>query len=163
MLRLRSALAALAAVAVLGTAACDLSTSNGLQDVEPRDLVYAPALNIDFNQMTLTNEGVYYRDLVPGTGATIVAGDSLMVNYKLWLPNGTLVDSRQSATGVKVELNTLIAGWKVGLPGMKEGGTRLLVIRPSLGYGGVPQPGIPANSVLVFEVQVVKKLLPTQG
>ena len=162
MLRLRSALAALAAVTVLGTAACDLSTTAGPQDVEPADLVYAPALNVDFTQMTLTPEGVYYRDLEVGTGAPIVAGDSIMARYKLWLPNGTLVEQNQSVTGVKLELNTLIPGWRVGIPGMKEGGTRQLVIRPSLGYGSAPNQGIPPNSVLVFEVTVVKKLLPTQ-
>ena len=120
-----------------------------VNDVEPRDLVYAPSLDVDFDEMTLTNEGLYYRDIVVGTGAPIVPGDSLMGRYKLWLPNGTLVEQNQAVNGVKFELNTLIPGWRVGIPGMKEGGTRQLIVRPSLGYGASPQPGIPANSVLM--------------
>ena len=72
MLRLRSALTALAALAVLGTAACDLSTESTATDVEPRDLVYAPALGVDFDDMQVTPQGLYWQDIgVPGDGEIV--------------------------------------------------------------------------------------------
>lgn len=162
MLRLRSALATLAAAAVLGIAACDLSTDTGAIDVDPRDLVYAPALGVDFTQMQVTPEGLYYQNLPAAgpEGEVIQPNDSLTVNYKLWLPNGTLMDSHESATGVKVDLRGVIAGWQIGVPGMREGGRRKLVVPPTLGYGSVNWNGIPANSVLVFDVTVVSRLTP---
>lgn len=161
MLRLRSALTALAAVAVLGTAACDLSTENTATDVEPRDLVYAPALGVNFETMEETEAGLYYQDIGPaGTGALIQATDSVAVHYKLWLPNGTLIEDRSTGTPTRFWLPAMIPGWRLGIPGMHVGGTRKLVVRPALAYGNSSVGPIPRLSVLVFEVTVVERILP---
>lgn len=161
MLRLRSALTAFAALAVLGTAACDLSTESTATDVEPRDLVYAPALGIDFDDMQVTPQGLYWQDIgLAGDGEVVQAADSVAVHYKLWLPNGSLIEDRSTGTPSRFFLPNMIPGWQLGVPGMREGGTRRLVVRPALAYGNSSIGPIPRLSVLVFEVTVVERILP---
>jgi FKBP-type peptidyl-prolyl cis-trans isomerase len=98
------------------------------------------------------------EDLVVGTGGTAVVGDTLTVNYVGTLTNGTKFDSsydRGTPFVFQVGAGRVIAGWDQGLPGMKVGGKRRLTIPPSLGYGGQANGPIPANSTLVFEVDLV--------
>jgi FKBP-type peptidyl-prolyl cis-trans isomerase len=98
------------------------------------------------------------EDLVVGTGATAVVGDTLTVNYVGTLTNGTKFDSsydRGTPFVFQVGAGRVIAGWDQGLPGMKVGGKRRLTIPPSLGYGSQANGPIPANSTLVFEVDLV--------
>ena len=61
----------------------------------------------------------------------------------------------KSARPVSFNLLELIQGWQKGLPLVKKGGKIKLIIPPSLGYGATPQQGIPANSVLVFDIELV--------
>lgn len=98
------------------------------------------------------------EDLVAGTGATAEAGDTVTVNYVGALPDGTVFDSSAShgqAFSFKLGAGQVIPGWDQGVAGMKEGGMRLLVIPPALGYGNQAVGSIPANSTLQFEVQLV--------
>jgi FKBP-type peptidyl-prolyl cis-trans isomerase FkpA len=112
-----------------------------------------------------TASGLQYEDLQVGTGATAQSGDSVSVNYTGWLTDGTKFDSsldRGQPFTFILGAGGVIAGWDEGVVGMKVGGTRLLVIPPSLGYGanGYP-PTIPANATLIFEVQLVAINQPT--
>lgn len=98
-------------------------------------------------------------DEVVGTGATAQAGDKVTVNYVGSLTNGTVFDAsaNHGSAGFTFTLGAgqVIAGWDQGIVGMKVGGTRKLVIPAALAYGAQsPAPTIPANSVLVFEVQL---------
>jgi FKBP-type peptidyl-prolyl cis-trans isomerase len=98
------------------------------------------------------------EDLVVGTGATAAAGDVVTVNYVGTLTNGTKFDSsydKGQPFTFTLGAGRVIAGWDQGLPGMKVGGKRRLTIPPSLGYGSQPYGPIPANSTLVFEVELV--------
>ncbi len=90
-------------------------------------------------------------DLVVGTGATAVAGDTLTVSYVGRLTDGQQFDS-SAAFPFRLGVGAVIAGWEQGLPGMKVGGTRRLTIPPSLAYGNQQVGTIPANSTLIFEV-----------
>lgn len=117
-------------------------------------------------------------DLVAGSGTEAVAGKALTVNYTLWIYNGTVTDFK----GVRVESNLdngtaplaftqgdshYLTGWNQGVIGMKVGGTRRLTVPPSLGYGATAVPAkaatattkatpeIPANSTLIFEIQLL--------
>lgn len=102
-------------------------------------------------------EKLEITDLKEGNGAEAKPGDTVKVHYK-----GTI-----AATGVKFEssydygepvelgLSNVIPGWSEGIPGMKEGGKRRLVIPSAMAYGDQPQASIPANSDLVFEVELI--------
>ena len=100
-------------------------------------------------------------DEIVGTGATAEAGDSVTVNYVGSLTNGTVFDAsaNRGSEGFTFTLGVgqVIKGWDLGVAGMKEGGKRKLVIPASLAYGDQAVGGvIPANSTLVFEVELLK-------
>lgn len=101
--------------------------------------------------------GLKYRDLKEGTGPEVPAGATIKLHYTGWLTNGTIFDSsvkkRQPA---EFALGGLIRGWQLGIPGVKVGGVRKLVIPSDLGYGpGGSPPNIPGGATLVFEVEVL--------
>ncbi len=97
-------------------------------------------------------------DLVVGTGATAVAGDTITVNYVGTLTSGQKFDSsydRGTPFTFRLGAGAVIAGWDQGIPGMRVGGKRRLTIPPNLGYGNQQVGPIPANSTLLFEVELV--------
>ncbi len=98
------------------------------------------------------------EDLVVGTGAEAKNGDVISVHYVGTLLDGTKFDSsRDRGTPFEFALGAgkVIQGWDQGVLGMKVGGKRKLTIPPSLGYGSFAQGKIPANSTLVFEVELL--------
>lgn len=108
------------------------------------------------------------EDVTVGTGDPIAPGDTITVSYTGVLADGTVFDSTAAHGGTPLTLvvgadgslhtedaGSLIAGWSQGMAGMKEGGRRLLAIPPSLGYGPNAYGPIPANSTLIFDLQVL--------
>ncbi|TKJ42262.1 peptidylprolyl isomerase [candidate division LCP-89 bacterium B3_LCP] len=108
-------------------------------------------------KMTITASGLQYEDLVVGTGKVAEAGQTVLVHYTGWLLDGTKFDSSVDR-GDKFEFplgaHRVIAGWDEGVAGMKEGGKRILIIPPELGYGSRDMGKIPPNSTLKFEVEL---------
>ena len=105
---------------------------------------------------------VYFGDIVVGTGAEAIKDSQLAVTYKGYLTNGQVFDQSRPANNGQLQpfLFTLgagkvIPGFEQGIAGMKVGGSRRLIIPPSLGYGANAQGSIPANSVLVFDIQLM--------
>jgi FKBP-type peptidyl-prolyl cis-trans isomerase len=100
------------------------------------------------------------EDTTPGTGATVKASDTVTVNYTGAVASTGVIFQSSLDTGQAVSfgLNQVIPGWTQGIPGMKVGGTRRLLIPASLAYGANPPQGsgIPANADLVFDVQLIK-------
>ncbi len=103
-------------------------------------------------------------DLTVGGGTTAVAGRTVSMNYTGWLYDATKTDNKGSqfdssaGRGVFSFLlgaGQVIAGWDQGVPGMKVGGKRRLVIPPSLGYGSAGVGPIPGNATLIFDVELV--------
>lgn len=119
------------------------------------DSTTAPAANAPFSQ----------TDVRVGTGAAAASGNTLVVNYTGWLYDPTKTDNKglefdTSAGKTPLEFilgqGQVIAGFDQGLPGLRVGGLRRLVIPPSLGYGAARQGPIPANAGLVFDVELIE-------
>jgi FKBP-type peptidyl-prolyl cis-trans isomerase FklB len=104
-----------------------------------------------------TASGLQYKVLKEGTGPQPKATDTVTVNYRGTLINGTEFDSSykrgQPAT---FPLNGVIKGWTEGLQLMKQGAKYQLFVPPDLAYGQrAVGPDIPANSTLIFEVELL--------
>lgn len=98
------------------------------------------------------------EDLTVGTGAEAKSGNTVQVNYVGTLTDGTKFDSsydRNQPFEFSLGAGQVIQGWDQGVAGMKVGGKRKLTIPPSLGYGAQAVGTIPANSTLIFEVELV--------
>src|SRR5688572_8010310 len=125
----------LVAVLLLGLSACDQSTACEEGEVE-------------------TSSGLRFEDIECGEGTAAARGDSVTVHYTGTLENGEEFDSSRGGDPFPFKLGggDVIEGWEEGVVGMREGGTRKLIIPPDLGYGesGYP-PVIPPNSTLIFE------------
>lgn len=102
-------------------------------------------------------EGFYYQIISPGTGPSInsaVAG--IEVLYQGRLLSGTIFDQSTGTTAVALNIGSVIQGWRIGVPLIKQGGKIRLIIPSRLGYGGDTLPNIPANSILDFDIELVK-------
>lgn len=98
------------------------------------------------------------EDVKVGAGATAEAGKLVSVHYVGTLVNGAKFDSsrdRGMPFTFKLGAGQVIEGWDTGVAGMKVGGVRKLVIPPDLAYGDRAIGSIPANSTLVFEVELL--------
>lgn len=95
--------------------------------------------------------GFFYVIDNPGTGKQPSACSYVSVNYKGSLTDGTVFDQ---GTNFQTYLSNVILGWTNGVPLIKAGGTIHLYIPPSLGYGNQDYGPIPANSVLIFDVDL---------
>ncbi len=97
-------------------------------------------------------------DSVVGTGVEAVNGKTVSVHYTGKLLDGSVFDSSVSR-GVPFEFplggGMVIEGWELGIAGMKVGGKRTLTIPPELGYGARTMGSIPANSTLIFDVELL--------
>jgi peptidylprolyl isomerase len=98
-------------------------------------------------------------DLVAGDGAEAPAGSTVTCHYVgvSWVNGGRQFDaSYDRGEPISFGLHQVIAGWTQGIPGMRVGGRRMLVIPPHLGYGRrSPTPAIAADDTLVFVIDLV--------
>ncbi|MBI1308027.1 MAG: peptidylprolyl isomerase [Bacteroidetes bacterium] len=101
-----------------------------------------------------TDSGLHYIETKEGEGGHPAGNSDVTVNYKGSLLNGHVFDETKTKPAT-FNLQGLIEGWKEGIPMMKKGGKATLVVPSALGYGSQATSGIPANSVLVFEIELV--------
>lgn len=103
-----------------------------------------------------TASGLQYIAEKEGTGKNPKATDKVTVHYKGTLIDGTEFDSSyKRQKPASFPLNQVIPGWTEGLQLMKEGGKFRFFIPPDLAYGASGRPGIPANSALIFDVELI--------
>ena len=105
-------------------------------------------------------------DTKPGEGAEAQTGQTVIVHYTGWLYDESAPDNKGAKFDSSLDRNEpfdfplgggrVIRGWDEGVAGMKEGGTRTLVIPPEMGYGRRGAGGvIPPNATLVFDVELL--------
>ncbi len=98
------------------------------------------------------------EDIKEGSGAEVSSGDSITIHYHGTLENGNVFDSsveRGTPFKCRIGVGMVIAGWDMGVIGMKVGGKRKLTIPPQLAYGERGVGDIPPNSTLIFDVELV--------
>lgn len=104
-----------------------------------------------------TPSGLKYVIAKEGTGKSPKATDVVTVHYVGTLTDGTQFDSSiDRGESISFPLTRVIPGWTEGLQYMKEGGTAVFFIPSELAYGPQELPGIPANSTLMFWVQLIE-------
>lgn len=129
------------------------------------DVACAELVDYDSADVTTTDSGLGVLEISEGSGGAVEAGDTLRVHYTGCLTDGTRFDSsydRGQPFGSGQQLfvvgqGQVIQGWDEGIPGMRPGGERLLVIPSELAYGerGAGGGVIPPNATLVFKVELV--------
>jgi hypothetical protein len=123
----------------------------------------------DDTPVTPTSAEYSQTDLLIGTGDEAASGKTVMVTYTGWFYDANKSDKKGLVFDTTVGKDPLafalgsgsvITGWEVGLPGMKVGGVRRLVVPPSYGYGSTRYASIPPNATLIFDIELVA-LAPT--
>lgn len=102
-----------------------------------------------------TDSGLHYVVTSEGFGEYPVKNDNVTVRYKGYFVDGKTFDE-SSEEGITFNLQQVIKGWTEGIQKFREGGSGILLIPSQLGYGDKNQGGIPANSVLIFDVEVLE-------
>jgi FKBP-type peptidyl-prolyl cis-trans isomerase len=138
-----------------------LTTGAGMYSLlSPNKTTKAEVANSSSSAATV-NRQVVSEDIVAGTGDSVLSGNYITVKYKGELADGTVFDETYTKAAPKdvftfqIGKRYVIAGWDQGLIGMKVGGKRKLTIPPELGYGSQKVGPIPANSTLIFNVELI--------
>jgi FKBP-type peptidyl-prolyl cis-trans isomerase len=133
-------------------AGCSLSTTEVPNlPSDPAKETYAAALHIDLATFTKTPDGVYYKDIVGGTGPTLTGNPTIQFTYAGLLPNGAIFGQEQQ---VIISLTQLVPGLQIGMQGMNVGGERMVIIPSALGYGNASGLPFPPNSTILFDVRL---------
>ncbi len=101
-----------------------------------------------------TKSGIYYVINKTGNGTYPNSNSQVRVAYKGYFTNGAVFDKSEN-NGIIFGLQEVIKGWTEGITYFSEGGSGTLLIPSSLGYGNKGTSGIPENSVLIFDINLI--------
>jgi peptidylprolyl isomerase len=127
--------------------------------VDTKEIQEAKIWDADTTKTKTTSSGLKYIILEEGSGDQPEPGDVVSVNYSGYLMDGTKFDSsvdRDEPFVFTLGKGMVIKGWDEGIALLKEGGKAKLIIPPVLAYGERPNGPIPANSTLIFDVELVE-------
>lgn len=101
--------------------------------------------------------GIYYKIITPGTGTAITStAASLKVAYTGNLLTGSVFDKASTSSPLTINIASTIEGWRIALPLIKAGGKIKLYIPSRYAYGAGTNNGLPANSILEFEIELIE-------
>ena len=125
----------------------------------PLAATYDASLGITIASYQVTTNGAYTFDSIIGGGAVANAGKVVKLRYTGYLTNGVVFDKNtnlvtDSILSFVIGGGSVIGGFDEGLVGMRQGGKRMIIIPPKLGYGATARAGIPANSILIFSISL---------
>ena len=158
--RRRMTVGCVAALTLAAMAACAGGGGYSLENPapwDPENVAFADSLGVDLAAMDRTSQGLYVLDMTEGDGFTAQRTSLVALHYVGYLPDGTIFDTSAGGEPFQFRLggSEVIRGWNLGIPGMRKGGMRRLVIRPTLGYRSRARGRIPPNTTLVFDIQLL--------
>jgi FKBP-type peptidyl-prolyl cis-trans isomerase FkpA len=138
----------------LGICCLIVSLTACMKDDKERKKIesYVKANNL---QGQYTSSGLFYTIQTLGTGGHPISSSTVTVTYKGYLLDGSVFDSTERGKSVSFALRQVISGWQEGIPKFQKGGKGKLIIPSNMAYGRQSQPGIPKNSILVFDVALL--------
>jgi FKBP-type peptidyl-prolyl cis-trans isomerase FkpA len=157
-----SMLAAMAVGGVLLTGCSEYSITVP-DPLEAEEVRWASALGIQLADFDEQPSGLWIRVDEEGEDGTPAGeGDSLLMDYEGWLPDGRMFDSSQfqGPLSFRLGVDLLIPGFEEGVTGMQVNEVRTLLIPPALGYGPRSSGQIPPNSWLAFRVELIDRQPP---
>jgi FKBP-type peptidyl-prolyl cis-trans isomerase len=141
----------LIATIVLGITSC---TNYKEYELEQFDKAIVAFLADSLDQYEKSESGLYFRVIEEGEGDYITSLDAVETFYKGRLINDTIFDQTKD-TAISFELQNTIEGWREGFQYFKKNGKGQLIVPPNLGYGKQELKGIPTNSILIFDFEIV--------
>lgn len=122
---------------------------------------HPPMPDLDAFAFRTTSSGLKIYDFALGEGEDVTSNAFIEFRFKAWLDDGTWWrGTPETGPGAPLPVTgTRFVGWSEGVRGMKPGGRRLLVIPPELAFGEGGAPGIPGNSTIVMDIDLVRILV----
>jgi FKBP-type peptidyl-prolyl cis-trans isomerase FkpA len=102
-----------------------------------------------------TASGLYYVIDKEGSSNYPSSSSTVTISYTGTLSDGSVFDHTADGYPATISLNSVIEGWREGIPFFGRGGKGMLLIPSALGYGNNENSGIPANSVLIFKIELI--------
>ncbi len=138
-------------ILIILISACKKEESQADKD----DAIIQQYLSDNNIEATKDASGLYYVITEEGTGDHPDINSEVTVRYKGYLTDGTVFDQTSGSSTATFPLSGLIRGWQIGIPKLKQGGKGTFFVPSTLGYGSQAVSGIPANSVLIFDIELV--------
>jgi peptidylprolyl isomerase len=147
------------AVGIFGLPAGSAYGDGPVYESQSGEWIIADAVPREPGNIGTTESGLRYVEIEEGTGETPQPGQMVRVNFTMWVKaTGEEIDSTRDREPFEFTLGhgEVIDGFDEGVATMREGGRRRLTVPPKLGHGRDDDyPGVPSNSTLVFDVELV--------